>query len=233
MSRTAVILAGGGGSRLYPLTTILPKPLLPIKGKQILKYILDDLSKCGIEKFVIAIDRKDEDLFRNYLGEADCIEYCESDSDYNTAGRLKSVFEQVDIEDDFILHYGDIITDVDYDVLLTYHKENEAFVTLVVKRGWQIPKGLVRSDENGDVEEFIERYPLNEDIWIGVAVMSPESLAYFESPYDDIARDVFPFMVESEERVKIFQFGGVFLDIGTQRDFSTAVDYLKLHNYPI
>ena len=230
MPKNAVILAGGRGKRLFPYTEIFPKPLLPIRGKQILAYIIDDLISSGIDSFNIAISEDDDELFRNYLGESLNILYATSPRDYNTCGRLLEVIDQTYIDEPFLLHYGDIITDIDYELLWKFHDMEDAIATLVVKRGWRIPKGLVKS-ENGFVTEFIERYPLNEDIWTGVAMLHPEVLKYIDSPYDDIATDLFPTLLDNDEKVKIFQFGGFFLDIGTQKDFNMAEEYLKDQHY--
>lgn len=230
MPRTSVILAGGGGDRLFPYTTILPKPLLPISGRQIIGYIMEDLYKSGICKHYICVTEPDEDIFKNYLGEFEFVTYSASPAEYNTAGRLFHLLSEEEIEDSFILHYGDIITDVDYDLLWKYHEDTGAMATLVTKRGWKIPKGLVRS-EDGIVTEFIERYPLNEDIWTGVAALRPEIYSYIDSPSQDIGSDLFPTLVEEGEEVRVFDFDGFFFDIGTQKDYKHAEAYLRMQGY--
>ena len=231
MQRTSILLAGGGGTRLLPYTTILPKPLLPILGKQIVAYIMEDLCASRIDDFIIAVADRDVELFENYLGISDDITYSASPDDFNTAGRLERAIDDFELNDNFLLHYGDIITDVDYDLLWEYHVENDAMCSLVVKRGWQIPKGLVRSGKDSVVTEFIERYPLNEDIWIGVAMCKTEIQKYIDDPHEDLGKEVFPRLVEEEELVLVFPFEGFFLDVGTQRDYQQAEDYLKTHNY--
>jgi len=208
----------------------LPKPLLPICGRQIIGYILEDLYESGTCKHYICVAESDEDIFKNYLGEFEFLTYSGSPNEYNTAGRLSYLLSEEEIEDSFILHYGDIITNVDYDLLWKYHEDTSAMATLVVKRGWKIPKGLVRS-EDGIVTEFIERYPLNEDIWIGVAALRPEVYSYIDGPSQDIGSDLFPTLVEEGEEVRIFDFDGFFFDIGTQKDYKNAEDYLKMQGY--
>lgn len=230
MPRMSVILAGGSGDRLFPYTTILPKPLLPINGRQIIGYIIDDLYESGICKHYICIAEPDEDIFKNYLGVFDFLTYNVSPVEYNTAGRLLHLLSEEDIEDSFILHYGDIITNVDYDLLWKCHEDTGAIATIVVKRGWKIPKGLVRS-EDGVVTEFIERYPLDEDIWIGVAALKPEVYSYIDSPAQDIGSDLFPTLVEEGEEIRVFDFNGFFFDIGTQKDYRNAKAYLGMQGY--
>jgi len=229
MSRTALILAGGKGTRLYPLTSVLPKPLLPIADKQIISYIIEDLYYCGIERFVIAIAKSQERLYKNYLG--DDLEYSISPDEYNTAGRVKYAIENDGLEEDFILHYGDIISNVDYKSLIEYHKEQLPMATLLVKRGWKIPKGLVKS-KDCIITEFEERYPLDEDVWTGIAVLNQSILQYLDE-YSDLGSNTFPIAVESGEELRIFNFGGFFLDVGTQKEYDNAVKYLSEKNYKL
>lgn len=228
---TAIILAGGKGDRLFPYTTVLPKPLLPINGKQIISYILEDLLKADFNDFIISVADGDTSLFENYLGESEIITYDATPLGYNTGGRLETALDLLEESTSALLHYGDIITNVDYKLLQEFHDENEAIATLVVKRGWNIPKGLVKSDDFGRVTDFIERYPLNDDIWTGVAMVDRKIGMYIDSPSDDIGATILPRLIEEDEVVNIFQFGGFFLDIGTQKDYKNAEEYLRHESY--
>src|SRR3972149_11333919 len=133
--RTAVIIAGGRGARLGERTEDLPKPLIPIREKPLLEWVIEWLKKNGVERVIIGVAYKKE-MIKNYFGDGSDfglkITYTEHDENGGTEDAFKAAIEQSGIEDEnFYAMNGDQITDLHLEGLTNFHLQNNAIVTMV------------------------------------------------------------------------------------------------------
>lgn len=153
-----VIMAGGKGSRLFPFTSILPKPLIPIGEKTILERIIDNFQKFGCEYFNIIVNYK-RDLIKAYVKEAGYqaqIDFTEEKTFLGTGGGLKLL--QGKIKETFFMTNCDILIDEDYSEILKYHRANKHMITLVcAMKNITIPYGTLKMNEDGKIKELKEK----------------------------------------------------------------------------
>jgi mannose-1-phosphate guanylyltransferase/phosphomannomutase len=220
----AVVMAGGEGTRLRPLTLTQPKPMVPIAGKPCIEHILDLLRRHGIEDTVITLAYLPQ-VIRSYLGDGEDlglhIDYALEEVPLGTAGSVRNAAELLD--GTFLVISGDALCDVDLGALLAFHRERGAMVTLAVK---SVPNplgfGVVIADEEGRIERFLEKpgwgQVFSDTINTGIYVIEPEVLARIpeEGPYD-FARELFPTLLA--EGLPLFAYripeGEYWHDIGT------------------
>ncbi|MHC4075315.1 MAG: sugar phosphate nucleotidyltransferase [Planctomycetota bacterium] len=188
MKMKAVILAGGLGARLRPLTFAIPKPLIPIGEKPILENIIFHLKSHGFTKFIFAIGYRG-DLIETYFKDGSeygvKISYFREDSPLGTAGPLSCIdkvfpFEK---EETFLLMNGDILSKLDMKKFARYHQNNGSALTVGVKKfQQQLPFGVLKI-QDGQVEDVTEK-PVNQiDISAGVYLMNRSVVE--EIPYKE------------------------------------------------
>lgn len=173
-----VIMAGGRGSRLKPLTNIIPKPLIPIHDKTILEDIMDRFVGHGCHKFYISVNYK-ADMIRYYFdtikNSAYNISYFQEDKPLGTAGSLSLLQDEID--QTFFVSNCDIIIDEDYAEILRYHRENKNEITLVAAiKHYSIPYGTLETTENGLLIGLKEKPELTFKINSGMYIIEPHVL---------------------------------------------------------
>jgi len=162
---SAIILCGGKGLRLRPLTNDIPKPLIPINDKPILYYIVSHLIKYKINKIIIATGYKSKMIEKFMLDNFSFIDYTIVDSgDVNIIARIKDSLKHID--NDFILCYGDTISNIDLNKLIEFHKKKSDSVT-ITSYPISIPFGVMKIDNKNYVESFEEKPTLTEVMNIG------------------------------------------------------------------
>jgi len=174
-----VILAGGLGARLRPLTFSIPKPLLPVGEKPILEIILSKLKSQGLTDIIIAVGYRSE-LIKTYFGNGEKfgvdIKYVEEDEPLGTAGPLAALKEKFDIKEPILLMNGDILTRLDFNKLIEFHLSNKADMTVGIKRHEQkTPFGVIDLDGK-EIKKIKEKPILTFDISAGIYVLSPAVL---------------------------------------------------------
>lgn len=167
-----ILLCGGKGTRLKPLTITTPKPMVKIKGKPILYYILNQLKKNDLNKFYVTtgyLSNIIETYFENNFKELDI--KIINDGDVDIIERIKSVI-RLEPNDEIMIIYGDTISDVDINSLIKYHKsqKNEGTMTL-----WPLKTnfGIVNIDDKNNITDFIEKPTLDKWINIGYFCIKP------------------------------------------------------------
>jgi len=154
----AIILAGGLGTRLRPLTENTPKPLLSIKGKPIIEHAILNFKKHGILDVVLSIGYK-ADLIKEYFGNGAKwgvnIGYCIEDQPLGTGGALKKATE--DIKEAFVAINGDNLADFDWTAILDTHRKNASQLTLALYPVEDVTKYGIARLEEGKIVEFIEK----------------------------------------------------------------------------
>jgi len=192
----AIILAGGLGTRLRPLTDTTPKPLLPIKGIPIIEHAINNFKKHNIKDIILAIGYK-SDKIKDYFGDGSNfrvnISYCLEDQPLGTGGAIKKASEN--INETFIAINGDNLSDVNWTDLIDFHKKNNAKITLGLFPVEDVTQfGIARLDGN-KLMEFIEK-PSKEQAPTnlnnaGLYVIEPEALSILPQGKSSIERDCF------------------------------------------
>lgn len=218
-----VILAGGLGTRLRPLTYVVPKPLLPLGDKPLLERIIADLRDQGFRDIVISCSYLAK-VIETYFGDGSWlgvkISYVKSDRPLGTAGQLKPVKRHVN--GTFIVVYGDVYAKIDYRDLLSYHKRTSAIATMVLRRMKQtIRFGVIDIDDQGRVHGWREKPEVEFKVNVGIYVFEPKIFDYILDGVDSMDR-VFREIIGKGERVYGYEFTGEVYDIGDMASYEEA-----------
>ena len=169
-----VIMAGGKGTRLYPYTSVLPKPLIPIGSMTILERIIESFTKNGCKDFWLTLNYK-KNLIKVYLDEKEKpyrIQYVEEDDFLGTCGSIRLLQDK--ITKTFFVSNCDVLLDIDYADLLKYHKKNQNEITVVTSlKHMQIPYGVIELEEGGNIRKLSEKPSFNYNMNTGIYVMEP------------------------------------------------------------
>ncbi len=178
-----IIMAGGKGTRLYPFTKILPKPLIPIGDIPILERIINRFNSYGANDFYLTVNYKKE-MIKSYFKEFApdySITYVEEDKPLGTAGSIKLIEKK--FESSIIVTNCDILIEADYEKVMKYHKESGNAMTIVSSlKNTTIPYGVLHSSENGQITSMEEKPQLSCFINTGMYVLEPQ---YIELIPDD------------------------------------------------
>lgn len=217
----AVLLVGGQGTRLRPLTERVPKPMLPIANRPFLEHQIEHLREHGVERIILSCGYL-PDAIREHFG--DSLEYAVEDEPLGTGGAIR--FAAEDVDDTFVVCNGDILTDLDLSELVRLHRARGARATIALHRvadpsGY----GLVRTDEHGAVTAFVEKPPPGEadvdTINAGTYVFQPDVLPLIEpGRMVSVEREVFPRLVG--EGLFAHAADGRWRDIGTPASYLAA-----------
>lgn len=225
-SPKAVILVGGPGTRLQPLTDDTPKSMVPVLNKPFMEHTIAYLRQFGIEDIIITLNYIPE-VIQNYFGDGSRfgvrLTYCLEREPMGTAGAVKNA--EAYLNSTFIVLNGDIFTDLDIADMLTCHRNKGARVTIAVN--WvDNPSafGVVETDGDQRVRRFMEKPPLTEATtnWInaGTYILEPEVLEHI--PTDShymFEKGLFPLLLEMGEPVYGYPLSGYWLDMGTIENY--------------
>ncbi len=218
----AAILVGGVGSRMRPLTYLVPKPMLPLAGKPLLERNLDYLKQYDFEDIVLCVaylKRQIMDYFEDGSKFGVKIEYAETDEPLGTAGQLRTARDLL-VGDTFLAMNGDIFTSLEIPKLLEFHQENDSFLTIALKPyKVKMPYGKITLNGRKRITEFEEKPDISFFANAGVYVCNPGIFEYFppEDPCN-LEYDVFPRIIENE-RVFGYQSDAFWGDIGKMSDY--------------
>lgn len=158
LSIPVVIMAGGLGTRLYPYTKILPKPLIPIGEKPIVEHIIDRFQENGCSQFYMIVNNK-KNMIKAYFSEIDknyTLNYIDEKIPLGTGGGL--CFLKNKINSTFILTNCDILIDYDYKKIYKYHKERRNLITMIcAKKQFKVPYGVIEVNDNSEIENIREK----------------------------------------------------------------------------
>ena len=181
-----VIMAGGQGTRLRPLTNVLPKPLIPIGEQTMMEDIMDRFVECGCQKFYVSVNYMADFIrhyFENFSKHDYRIEFFQEDKPLGTAGSLHLLRDKID--DTFFVSNCDSILDEDYGEILRYHRENNNEITVVsVMKSIYIPYGTLVTGESGLLASIQEKPELTFQINTGMYLLEPHLLK--EIPSDRV-----------------------------------------------
>ena len=225
----AVVMAGGEGTRLRPLTSNQPKPMVPVVGKPCMEHIIELLRTHGFEDVVITVAFLPQAI-RSYFGDGESmglrIEYSVEESPLGTAGSVRLAAGKLD--DTFLVLSGDALCDVDLTKLVEFHKEREASVTIGLKSVENpLEFGIVVTDSEGRVERFLEKpswgQVFSDTINTGIYVLEPEVLNHVptDRPYD-FSKELFPLLLEMGRPIYGLPLEGYWQDIGDLDQYRQA-----------
>ena len=224
MIKTAVILCGGEGTRLRPLTYSIPKSLIPIQGKPIVEHIMDFLGSYNIENIILSTGHLREKI-KEYVDQNKTslnISIIEETTPLGTGGALK-LLEPTQTRDDFIVSNGDELKSFNIEEMYKIHKENNALATVALL-AVDNPSlyGVVRI-ENNKILEFVEKpkNPPSNLINAGFYILSPQILELIPEGFSMIEKEVFPKVAEMG-RLYGYPFKGQWFDTGTPERLERA-----------
>lgn len=219
---TAVVMAGGYGTRLRPLTDDTPKPMLPVGGRPLLEHIIDQLRTCGIRRVNLTTHFRPEAIsshFGDGSGFGVEIGYVNEDEPLGTAGAL-SLLEASD--QPILVMNGDILTRVDFRAMLDFHCEHEAAMTVAVRQEeLQLPYGVV-SAEGVHITGIEEKPVLRHFINAGIYLLDPGVCRHVPSGRHFDMTDLVAKLIEDGRRVVSFPVREYWVDIGHSSTYEQA-----------
>ena len=232
----AMVLAAGKGTRLFPLTGEVPKPLSPVADTPISEHIFDLLARHGIEEAYVNVHYLADALLEAYGEETHIngmrVNLVRENELTGTAGDVKHLSKKVSsngtLEETFLVVSGDALTDIDLEELLAFHKEKGALATIALHRVYDTSEfGVVALDEEGNILSFQEkpdsRGAISTLANTGIYVFEPKVLEYIpEETFFDFAHDVFPRLLEEGEKFVGCEGDFYWSDIGTLEAYRQA-----------
>lgn len=220
---TAIILAGGYGKRLRPLTDRTPKPLLNVGSKPIAVWQMELMKRYGVKRFVLCVGYKRE-MFREVIGDGSSLGvqvfYAEEKEPLGTGGAIKNAGEYVREEDYFFVLNGDILTNIDPRPLAGKLMDEDAWAAIALVR-LPSPYGIVEVDENGLVKRFVEKPALPYWINAGIYCFKPPVLELLPDK-GDIERTTLPLLAEKGRLVAVTYERVFWRSIDTHKDLEKA-----------
>jgi mannose-1-phosphate guanylyltransferase/phosphomannomutase len=222
-------MAGGEGTRLRPLTSNQPKPMVPIVGKPCMEHILELLKQHGLEEVIVTVAFLPQAI-RSYFGDGETlgmrIGYSVEEMPLGTAGSVRLAADLLD--DTFLVISGDALCDIDLTALIDFHRQNDAAVTIGLKSvDNPLEFGIVVTDEDGRVERFLEKpswgQVFSDTINTGIYVIEPAALMHVppEGPYD-FSKQLFPLLLEMGRPIYGYVCDGYWQDIGNLDQYRQA-----------
>ena len=226
----AVILAGGLGKRLRPLTNNKPKPMIPLGGKPILVHVINWVKKNGVKEIVLCVSylhKTIEDYFGDGKKFGVKIEYAISSKPLATAGQLKTAEKFID--DTFVCVYGDTLLNFNLKNMIKQHKEKKSFITMsLYEYKTNIRYGVINTKNNGRISGWDEKPEIKVKVNMGCYVMEPDIFDFIpkNKPYgmDDVIKKA----ISKRKKVNSILTKKRFIDIGDKETYEkTNLEYRK------
>lgn len=225
----AVVMAGGEGSRLRPLTINRPKPMVPIVDRQVMAHIIELLKLHGITEIVVTVQYL-ANVIQDHFGDGAAlgvhIDYSLEEQPLGTAGSVKNA-EHL-LKEPFLVISGDALTDFNLAKIIAFHNESKALATLTLTR---VPNpleyGVIIVDEDGHVTQFLEKPSWGEvfsdTVNTGIYVLDPEVFKYIpKGKITDWSKDVFPSLLRKSDAMYGYIAEGYWTDVGTIEEYMRA-----------
>src|SRR5215472_10112254 len=225
----AVVMAGGEGSRLRPLTVARPKPMVPIVGKPVMEHILHLLKAHGITDVVVTVQYLANNI-EDYFGDGSQfgmnIAYSREEVPLGTAGSVKNA-ESL-LTEPFIVISGDALTDYNLTEIIEYHHSKKSLATLTLAHVHNpLEYGVIITNESGHITQFLEKPSWGEvfsdTINTGIYVLDPQIFSYFErdKPFD-FSQELFPYMLKKGDPIYGYVASGYWCDVGNLSEYMRA-----------
>ena len=217
----AVIMAGGEGTRLRPLTCGRPKPMVPIVNKPVMEHIIELLKQYDANEIAVTLQYM-PDMVKDYFGDGSefgaKISYFVEQTPMGTAGSVRNAEEILD--DTFIVISGDALTDIDLGKAMTFHKTKGSMATLILKReNNPLEYGVVVTDETGRITRFLEKpcwgEVFSDTVNTGIYILSPEIFNYYKrNEIFDFSKDLFPILLKEKKQMYGYITHDYWCDVG-------------------
>lgn len=224
-----VIMAGGKGTRLRPLTCNVPKPMVPLIEKPVMQYSIELLKKHGITDIAVTVQYL-PDTIRDYFGDGSNfgvnLTYFEETTPLGTAGSVKQAESFLD--EPFIVVSGDALTDFDLQAGIDFHQQKEGLVTIFMKQvECPLEFGVIMTDDRGRIVRFLEKPSWSEvfsdTVNTGIYIMEPSVFSYIkEHTVTDFSKDVFPQLLAENAGMYGYAADGYWSDIGNLKQYRQA-----------
>lgn len=234
-TKTAVILAGGKGTRLRPYTTSFPKPLMPVGDRPVLEILIEQLIRDGFTHFHFAVGHLAE-LIEAYFGDGHrwgddiTISYSREESPLGTAGPLAMLAES--LPEQFLVVNGDVLTDLDYGLFLDSHRRNDPARVLTISTHKRIlcsEYGVLNATPDGLVRDYSEKPSYHLSVSEGVYAFSRETLSWIPKNQRFDFPDLVQRMLREHLPVVACEHTGMWLDIGRPDDYEEAQRLVAEH----
>jgi mannose-1-phosphate guanylyltransferase/phosphomannomutase len=226
----AVIMAGGEGTRLRPLTSNLPKPMMPLANRPMMEHIVNLLKDHGFDDIVVTVAFLPQAI-RTYFGDGSefgvRMVYATEETPLGTAGSIRNAMDELD--ETFLVISGDVLTDIDLSEIVKFHREHNALATIALKAVENpLEFGIVITREDGSIERFLEKPTWGEvfsdTVNTGIFVLEPEIFDWIAPGVPvDFSAEVFPQLLDAGKPL----FGAV--TEGYWEDVGTLEAYVKAH----
>ncbi|MCU1356126.1 MAG: nucleotidyl transferase [Acidimicrobiales bacterium] len=225
----AVIMAGGEGTRLRPLTSNCPKPMLPLANRPMMEHIIGLLKQHGIDEIVVTVAFLANQI-RTYFGDGSefgvRMVYATEDQPLGTAGSVRNAMAQ--LTERFLVISGDVLTDIDLGEILAFHDDHDALATIgLVAVENPLEFGIVITREDGSIERFLEKptwgQVFSDTINTGIFVLEPEIFDFIpEGRPVDFSGEVFPALLEAGKPLFGAVAQGYWEDVGTLESYVSS-----------
>lgn len=225
----AVIMAGGKGTRLRPLTCAIPKPLVPLLGKPVMAYGLELLKRHGIRDIAVTLQYL-PDAIRNYFEDGTAygvnLHYFEEETPLGTAGSVKNA--EAFLDETFVVVSGDALTDFDLEPAIRFHRERGAVATIVLAHvDNPLEYGVVITDDDGRIRRFLEKpgwgEVFSDKVNTGIYILEPRIFSFYEPNREfDFSKDLFPLLMARGEPLYGYVAKGYWSDIGNLAQYRQA-----------
>ncbi len=233
----AVVMAGGEGSRLRPLTINRPKPMVPLADRPVIAHIFELLKLHGITDIIVTVQYL-ASVIQDFFGDGSAyglnIVYSVEETPLGTAGSVKNA--QHLLQEPFLVISGDALTDINLTNIIEYHYQKQALVTVTLKRvDNPLDYGVVITKEDGSIKQFLEKPSwgqlFSDTVNTGIYIIDPRVFDFFEAGQNvDWAKDIFPVLLREGQELFGYVTDGYWTDIGTLDAYMRATaDYL--HGY--
>lgn len=218
-----VILAGGRGVRLAPLTEVIPKPLVPLGGMPVMEIVIRQLAAQGFRRLTLAVGYMAE-LIRAYFQDGSRfgveIDYSLEEEPLGTAGPLRLI---EGLTETFLVMNADVLTNLDFSDLVRYHRAQGGLATIgAYERQVKIDLGVIIKDGQGRIRDYLEKPTSTHLVSMGIYVFEPQVMGFIGAEgYLDFP-DLVKRLLDAEEPVCYYPFDGYWLDIGRYEDYHQA-----------
>lgn len=224
ISKRAIILAGGKGSRLRPYTVVLPKPLMPIGDYPILELVVRQLIKNNFNHITMCVNHQ-ADLIKTFFRDGKRwgikIDYSQEYEPLGTMGPLKKIH---DLPDNFLVMNGDILTNLNFDSFYNDHvRNNEIYTISSFKRSQNVDYGVLKCSKDDYLVNFKEKPKNHFEVSMGIYMLNKKILDFIPCGFygfDSLMNK----LIKSKTKVKVKEFSGYWLDIGRPDDYIKAIE---------
>jgi NDP-sugar pyrophosphorylase family protein len=225
MSKRAIILAGGKGTRLRPYTVVLPKPLMPISDYSILEIIIRQLAHYGFDKITMAVNHQAE-IIKAFFGDGSKwgveIDYSLEKKSLSTMAPLKLI---TDLPDDFLVMNGDILTDLNYRDFFERHVTNKNIFTISsYHRSHTMEYGVLETNKQNNLIGFTEKPKVDYQVSMGIYMVSKKALDFIPEDTKFGFDDLMLALLDKNLNPKVEKFSEYWMDIGRPDDYMKAIE---------